>query len=655
MARTARRARRARNAAADPTLRRHLLLVAVVAVAWRAVAWALLARTPFFTTPVVDASHFDLWARALMEGQDFQPGAYFKPPLYPHLLAAFYQLGLGLRGVYALQGLAGMGTALLTLLVARRLLPPRGALAAGLVVALLPILPFFEFQLLAESWTTLLVLMAVVWLLAAAERPARALSAGAFAGAALALAALGRPNLVPVIAAAAAWLGFVLRASDQDTQRPHRSRNSWGPVAALLLASAVVLLPTTLHNWRASGQLVPVSANLGANLVAGNRDQADGVSAIAVGAEWDDLQRRSFQAGYRDPAASSRWLTGQALAWIGDHPGRAAELLGRRVLALVSGWEPRNNIGAAWLAERHGVVILHRWWPGTWLVLPLAVVGLVAVRWGRAAWLLALVVGVQALSVLPFFVNARFRMPLLPLLAVFAVVGVLALAEARRRPGPRRLVLAAVLVAAAVVTNGDWLKLGAPRWGAEDAFNEALINLRGYGGRPVDEAAALALLAESADLDPAFPDAHERTGSMLLQQAQLRLHEVRRLLAGGDHGRAQAQAQLVLRRLDEAASAHGRALAAFDRSFNSLANLGAAGLLRGETLAELATAAAAAGDQDAAARLRRDAAAACGEAVAWFDRALALDPAARSVRENRALADGLRRDLQTAGGAVAPR
>ncbi|MBE0565312.1 MAG: hypothetical protein IH621_05080, partial [Krumholzibacteria bacterium] len=156
-------ARTANRPAADRTLRRHLLVVALAALAWRIVAWALLARTPFFASPVVDASHFDLWARALLAGQDFQPGAYFKPPFYPHLLAVLYNLGLGLRGVYALQGLAGTGTALLTVLIARRVLPPRGALAAGLVVALLPILPFFEFQLLAESWSTLLTLMGVAW------------------------------------------------------------------------------------------------------------------------------------------------------------------------------------------------------------------------------------------------------------------------------------------------------------------------------------------------------------------------------------------------------------------------------------------------------------------------------------------------------------
>jgi len=426
-------------------------------------------------------------------------------------------------------------------------------------------------------------------------------------------------------------------------------------VAALLAAAAVVILPVTLHNWQASGTPVLISANLGANLVTGNRDRADGVSAIPVGVEWDDLQRQSYQAGHRDPAASSRWLAGVALKWIAAHPGREAELLGRRVLALLTGWEPRNNIGAAWLAGRHGVFILARWWPGTWLLLPFALVGLAAVRRDRAAALLMVVLALQALSVLPFFVNARFRLPLLPLLAVFAVAGALALAEALRRPGPRRLVLGGVLVAAAVVVSVDWLGLGSPRWGAEDAFNEAIIALRGYDGRPVDERRGAEMLQEAIALDPTFADAPERLGGLMLQQAQLHLAQMQRLLAKGDHGQAQAQARVALQQLDEAVTAHRQALAAYPRSLNSLANLGAADLVRGETMAELAGAATAAGDTAAAVRLRGQAAGDYDQAVSWLDRALALAPDDRSAAQNRSYALERKRALAAEQPTPSPR
>ncbi len=181
--------------------RRDALLVAAVAAGLRVLYWALYSRTPFFHTPVVDASFFDIWARTLAEGRVFQADVFFKPPLYPYLLSWLYGLfGRSLPAVYLLQSLAGVGTCLLTWAIGRRVFGPRLALAGGLVTAALPILPFFELQLLAESWTTLLTLLAA-WLL-------------------LGVAALGRPNLLLAAAAVAGWLAWPAAGARRPACRP---------------------------------------------------------------------------------------------------------------------------------------------------------------------------------------------------------------------------------------------------------------------------------------------------------------------------------------------------------------------------------------------------------------------------------------------------
>ena len=94
---------------------------------------------------------------------------------------------------------------------------------------------------------------------------------------------------------------------------------------------AAGVAPATLHNLK-YGEPVLVSANLGANLVAGHSDRADGVSAIPVGVQWDDLQLQTRQAGARTPAEASRYLTKQALGWMADNPGRTLALLGKKAL-----------------------------------------------------------------------------------------------------------------------------------------------------------------------------------------------------------------------------------------------------------------------------------------------------------------------------------
>lgn len=607
-------------------MRRPLVLVLAAAALLRVAAWLLLSRTPFFAVPVVDASSFDIWARDLLAGGGMMDNdAWFKPPLYPYLLAGLYAVsGASLVFVQALQMLAGIALAGLTLVVGRRVAPPGVALAGGLIAAVLPMLPFFEFQLLAEPWTTLLTLLALERLLTGGRQTPPSAGRTALAGLLLGLAALGRPNLLLTVAAAAVWLAW----ADGRPRLPRRA-------LPLLLAALLPLLGSTLRNASVSGDFVPVSANLGANLVTGHHDGADGVTAIPVGLLWDDLQLECRQAGQGSAAASSRFLVRRAVGWMAEHPGRTLELLGRKALALVSGWEIRNNIGPQWLAREHGVWLLARWWPSTWLLLPFALAGAGFACRGRGWALLLAVAAVQAASVLPFFVNARFRQPLLPLLALFAAAGG-ALLWRRWRESDRRGLAAplAALLLAGVVVNVDWLDLSAPRRNAEDAFNEGLIHLRGYRGLPVDGAAAETAFRRALELDPDFADAHERYGVLRLSRAQAGLARVQADLRRGDGPPVRALAARVEQELDAAAASHRRALELVPRSYRSAANLGAADLLAGELHASLAAAAA---DPAAADRERALARERYERAQAFLGRALRLNPGFGEARSNARL------------------
>jgi len=569
--------------------RKHALIVAVAAAALRILAWAQLSSTPFFDTPVVDASSFDIWARTILDGRVFSGDVYFKPPFYPYLLSMLYGVfGPSVKTIQILQTLLGVVTAVTVLGIGRRIWSPKVALGGALVMALWPVFPFFETQLLAETWTTLLTLLALERLLV--RRGNDWASPGfmrtALAGLMLGVAALGRPNIMLLIVAIAGWVAW----------EQGRLKNWRLSLVIIGFALLPILMPMS-RNASVAGEFVPISANLGANLVTGHRDGADGISAIPVGLQWDDLQLECKQAGQGTAATSSRYLTGRALGWMADHPGRTLELLGHKVLVLLSGWEARNNIGAQWLAREHGVWVLSRWWPSTWLVMPLALMGLfVAIR-GRGATLLALTIVVQVASILPFFANARFRLPMLPLLALFAAAGVDALLMRWRENGPRAVMVPVIVLAvSATVVNVDWLDLGNERWNAEDAFNEALIQLRGYEGLPTDERAAETAYLRAIALDPNFPDAHERYGTLRLGRAAGGLSRTQALLDRNSLTEARQLAARVDVELAAAAEQHRIALRLVPRSYRSAANLGAVGLLGGDLHFALARNALAAGD-----------------------------------------------------------
>lgn len=574
----------ARDPARTPFPWRQAALVLAVALVVRALYWFLASGSPFMQTPVVDASFFDLWARALVEGREFQAQAFFKPPLAAYVLATLYRLGLDMQGVLVLQLLVGAATTVVSFAIARLAFSPRVALAGALAGAALPILPFFEAQMVAEAWTTALAQGALLlFLLGSRPRERRADAKLAVAGLLLGVAALGRPNLLIVLPVLAAWLAWRVRADRKDGGGARAAAGAawWRPLLPLAVGCAVAIAPATLHNLR-YGEFVPISANFGVNLLTGNSDEADGLSAIPVGVRWDGLQLAARQRGAIKPGAFSDLMARDALAWIASHPGRALELLGRKVLLLLNAREGRNNINPRWLAEQEGVFVLSRWWPGTWLLLPLAVAGLLLVPRSPQARLIAWLVVVQAAAILPFFVAARFRAPLLPLAAPFAAAFLAALWTWRREDRRRFLAGLGVALVLLVVANIDWLGLGQARWLAQDRFNLGVIHTRSYGGREPDEARAAEYFRAALIDDPTDVDVHERFAALLLTQARPDVDRASALLKAGRRAEALQAGARVAPQLVEAAHHHTRALALYPRSHRSALNLGLCRLWQGE-------------------------------------------------------------------------
>jgi 4-amino-4-deoxy-L-arabinose transferase-like glycosyltransferase len=604
---------------------RQVAIVAVMAGLIR-IAYRLLSTDSLFLeTPVVDASFFDIWARALADGRVFQAQVFFKPPLQAYLLSWLYQLGFGMTEVQILQMLAGVVTCVLVLGVGRLAFGARVGLAGAAVTALLPIFAFFENQLLAEPWTGLLTAAALLLLmLAISGRGGPVTRSVVAAGFLLGLAALGRPNLMLPAVAVAVWFGWTGR---------RKKGPGLGTGVAFLIGFVIGIAPATLHNLK-YGELVAVSANLGPNLVAGHSDRADGVSAIPVGVLWDDLQLQARQAGARGPADASRLLTRQAGRWVVENPGRTVQLLGKKLLLLVNAREGRNNINPRWMAEEEGVFLLGRWWPGTWLVIPFALVGLIFTGRGHPSrMLLVWFLIALAVSMLPFFVNARFRLPMLPVLALFAASGGVWLFD-RWRAGARRALAVplAVLALSFVVSGVDWFGLGDDRWLARDHFNHGYALGREYDGRQPDLAGAERSFRRALELDPDDVDANEHLGAFLLQRARPHLTEGNRREAQGDLAEAARAYEPAGRLLAEAGRLQSRAIELYPRSVKSWLNRGVGRMWRGDLESFAVRRALAAGDTTGARGPGLAALQFYRDAVGDFQKGLEVDPSQRDAR-----------------------
>jgi 4-amino-4-deoxy-L-arabinose transferase-like glycosyltransferase len=379
------------------------------------VVYVLQSRAnPFFAEPAMDAGYHLEWARALAAGHAFQPGPFFRAPLYPWFLALCLRVfGEDLLAVRLVQALIGTGSCWLAWRVGVRAFDARTGLIAAAIGAVYWMLVYFDAELLLpvlEVPTTLLVALAGLrW----RERPgsSRALQLGLALGA----AAIVRPNILLFAPLLGLWLVY-----ESKTR-----------LRTLLLAGlglALPIAPITLYNGLVGGDWTLISTQGGVNLWIGNNPQADGASALVPGT------RADWWGGYQDAIQQAEAREGRALKpsevsdsyvrrvrefWASE-PRHAFELTLWKLRLFLTDRELGNNQDERFFALHFGPVL--RWLPfGFGLLLPLALLGLVlSARRARELFPLYALVPVYAASVVLFFVNARFRMPLVLPLAIFA-------------------------------------------------------------------------------------------------------------------------------------------------------------------------------------------------------------------------------------------
>jgi 4-amino-4-deoxy-L-arabinose transferase-like glycosyltransferase len=456
-------------------------LVFVVALALRVGHALALRSSPYFARPVLDAETYYWAARALAAGQGWPEAVYWQPPGYSYFLAAVLWLaGPGFLAPRLIQAGLGALTAALTCAIGARVFGRAVGLGAGLVVALYGLLIYYDAELLAPALAICLQ-MATLYCAVRAQTEPRGVgwfAAGLLCGL---TALVTAPVLVilPALAIAA------------------RRRAGW-----LLLGAALAIAPVTVRNWAQGGELVLISSNAGINLYLGNNPRYDATTAMRPGRDWQALVRAPAMHGVRGAGAASRFFVRRVTAYASQDPVGFLALQARKGGLLLAGTEiPRNQ--EIYPTREWSPILRVLLWkiPGLafpfGLLLPLAVVGL-GVYW-RQAPLLAASLVLLGLSVAAFFVTARYRAPLIPLLALFAAAGVRwALVEAR---GRARLVAAAVAVAVYLVANVGQGPM-PPRMN-EDAEEGLAHWLEREGRRPE----ALALYERLAREAPASFDA----------------------------------------------------------------------------------------------------------------------------------------------------
>jgi len=489
-------------AAGSPVaLWRRAAIVFVVALVVRLLHLSQLRRAPFFSLLVGDARAYDAWARRLAAGDWLGSEVFYQAPLYPHLLGAWYALvGPGTLGVRLLQAALGALACALVTLAAGRLFGRAAGLAAGLLLALHAPAIFFDALLQKAALDVLLVALLLLLVALLIERVGAARSF--WTGAALGLLALSRENALVLLPVLLIWLGS-------------RGRRALAPVLLFAAGVAAVLAPVALRNQLVGGELQVTTSQLGPNLYIGNHEGATGSYIPLRPGRGDASFERSDAVELAEaalgrslaPGEVSRFWRQRALVWIAENPGAWSRLLARK---LRLAWNAGEAMDTEDLASHAEWSLPLRWlarFAHFGVVAPLALLGAwwTRGRW-RELWVLYAAILAYTASLVAFYVVARYRYPLVPMLAPFAGLALTEL-PGRWRRGPRseRLRAVAILGLAALITNWPLLPQASLRAVTHLNFAQAFQT----DGR-IEQ--AVAEYRRVLELDPSNPHAHTNLG-----------------------------------------------------------------------------------------------------------------------------------------------
>lgn len=503
------------------THRSRLLLILGLAAGLRLLYGVLISDTGCLAInadPISDMEAFHRWALRIAEGDwlgraDFHPyhpwqrgiapestwlswygpHVFHQDPLYPYVVAAVYLVApREPLSVIVLQYLLGAATAAGVYVLGRRLASERAALAAGILAAFYGPFLYYESLLLRD---TLLVTLTVLFLLSIERARRRGGwigwgSSGAVAGAIY----LTKANILLFVPILALW---ILLGGEVERKG--------AALGAFLAGFTLLLAPAVARNVAVGAPPFKTTTRGAIEFINGNNPNHPGIG-------WFDGDDARVTGYAREILSRTRGrVLGTIEAVLETWRGRYLELAAlqmRKLGYLLVPFEMPNNASYAYF--RTNSPLLRAGLPTFYVVSPFAALGLIVslASWRRFLphYLFLLAGGAATLA---FYVIARFRIPFLPLLLLFAGIGLDHLLELAASRRGARLAASLALVSALLLVNtaANYRDLDLVRPQDYVVASEAYAE-RGEMNRAVAE------LQRGLGVFPEFPPLHLYSGRM---------------------------------------------------------------------------------------------------------------------------------------------
>lgn len=518
------------------------------------------SKHPTFLTPIVDSGEYNRLAQTLAGGKPMGPEFFWQVFFYPYFLSKTYSLfGCSIVAAKVIQAVLGSVVCVLVYLLGKRIFDRRIGVLAGVITALCGPLIFFEGELLATGlaalWTAVLMLLLMnvgvrkgLWLY---------FVLGLCGG----LAVITRVTFLPFCAAAALWTVYAMRRSSLEWKAI--LRNEVLILAGFLLVTGAVAFKNKQVTGRFS--FLPETGPL--NLYMGNNPHTSEIMAKRPGAAWDGLLNMPVRQGAKTRAEAREFFMDRVRDYVFTRPFHFTGRLARKLVHLASSREIPSNLDMYAMRGYSPLLGVLMWKAGGFgfpfgILLPLSLLGLFLHR-RRIPLHVHLYLGFYSFAIILVFVTARYRAPMIPVLAVPAAAAIMSVTgwiKAKHWSKTAAGILPVGLMAILFSVAG-------PFAAEEVDFEAEMYYCLGIEKERLgDHPKAAADLEEAIRINPEYGDAHGYLGYVLIRmgkQEEALEHLKRAVEINHDLDSAHvslAQMYLEAGRLDEAANHYGEAV-----------------------------------------------------------------------------------------------
>ncbi len=484
--------------------RNFLIFIFVLSFILRLIYLLEIRDNPHFYNLTLDPLYHDSWAKQIAGGDWMGNQVFFRAPFYPYFLAVLYKIfGHHLFLVRLIQHLIGSLSVILIFLVAKKIFDRKVAILASILAATYWIFIYYEAELLLDYLLVFWGLLLIWFLLKAYEtlKP----TTWFFSGIIFGLFAITRPNILIFLPFLLLWMIWALRK--QMSAVKISIFYGW-----ILIGMILIIFPITVRNYLAGKDPVLIASQGGINFYIGNNSQSDGMSAVVpeLGDDWEYADCQFIAEQFLDrklkPSEVSDFYYKKGWNFIFKQPAQSLTLLIKKLYVFWNKFEISNNQNIYFFKQYS--VLSKILFLGFWFMGPLGLLGIfLSLMRGPRTSLILLFIFSYMFSVVMFFVNSRFRLPVLPFLIILAGFAAVELYRMISATEVKRIMASGILlVIFAILVNSNFYDMG------KGSYAQSYFGLGNIYLKKGDFQNALLQYQTALEREPNLPRAHLNRG-----------------------------------------------------------------------------------------------------------------------------------------------